>query len=268
METVMTGRLRLTALFIILIGGVLAAGQTTSSTAPPGASQTPNFRVAVEGVEVDAIVTDRDGQFVRGLTQNDFQIFEDGKPQPISTFSIVDIPVDKLQRPLFSAQAIEPDVMSNERPFDGRVYVMVVDDLHTYAGRTPRVRAAARQFIEQHLGANDLMAVVHTAGPDDASQEFTSNKKLLVAAVDRTIGRKLESATLSRTRQAQQETSSGLRRPDDPVADPEEAERRTNAQQSLNVLRDIADWFATVRGRRKAILFVSEGIDYDINDFA
>ena len=40
-----------------------------------------------------------------------------------------------------------------------------------------------------------------------------------------------------------------------------------NAQQSLNVLRDIADWFA-VRGRRKAILFVSEGIDYDINDFA
>jgi VWFA-related protein len=222
----------------------------------------------VEYVEVDAVVTDRDGQFVRGLTQNDFQIFEDGKPQPISAFSIVDIPVDQLQRPLFSPQAIEPDVKSNERPFDGRVYVMVVDDLHTYAGRTPRVRAAARQFIEQHLGANDLMAVVHTAGPDDASQEFTSNKKLLVAAVDRTIGRKLESATLSRTRQAQQQASSGLRQPDDPVADPDEAERRTNAQQSLDVLRDIADWFATVRGRRKAILFVSEGIDYDINDFA
>ena len=28
----------------------------------------------------------------------------------------------------------------------------------------------------------------------------------------------------------------------------------------------MADWFAAVRGRRKAILFFSEGIDYDIND--
>ena len=153
----------------------------------------------VEYVEVDAVVTDRDGQFVRGLTKDDFQIFEDGKPQPISTFSIVDIPVERLQRPLYAPAPIEPDVKSNERPFDGRVYVMVVDDLHTYFGRTPRVRAAAREFIQQHLGANDLMAVVHTAGPSDASQEFTSNKRLLLAAVDRTLGRKLDSATVTKT---------------------------------------------------------------------
>src|SRR5262249_15114001 len=35
---------------------------------------------------------------------------------------------------------------------------------------------------------------------------------------------------------------------------------------SLQTLRNVADWFASVRGRRKAILFLSEGIDYDITE--
>jgi VWFA-related protein len=144
---------------------------------------------------------------------------------------------------------------------------MVVDDLHTYFGRTPRVRAAARQFIQQHLGANDLMAVVHTAGPSDASQEFTSNKRLLLAAVDRTMGRKLDSATVTKTEEYFR-TQSLTRQTGDPLRDPVDAERQTNARQSLTALKNIAEWFATVRGRRKAILFVSEGIDYDITDFA
>ena len=88
---------------------------------------------------------------------------------------------------------------------------MVVDDLHTAFGRTPRVKARRRQFIEQHLGANDLMAVVHTGGPTDASQEFTSNKRLLLAAVDRTMGRKLDSATIDEDRRVLPHTRRGVR---------------------------------------------------------
>ncbi len=257
----MSYRIRLVALLVILGGAVLA-----SQSAPPAGQQTPTFRVNVEYVEVDAVVTDRDGQFVRGLTKDDFQIFEDGKPQAISTFSIVDIPVEHLQRPLYASAPIEPDVKSNEQPFDGRIYVMIVDDLHTYFGRTPRVRAAAREFIQQHLGANDLMAVVHTAGPSDASQEFTSNKRLLLAAVDRTMGRKLDSATITKSEEYFRAQSLG-REAAGPLTDPVEAERQSNARQSLNALKNVADWFSTVRGRRKAILFVSEGIDYDISNF-
>ena len=48
--------------------------------------------------------------------------------------------------------------------------------------------------------------------------------------------------------------------------DPEDAERAFNARSSLDTLRNVAEWFASVRGRRKTILFVSEGIDYDIYD--
>jgi VWFA-related protein len=261
----MMHRIPLAALLVVVV--VLGGSVLSSQNATPPAPQPPTFRLNVEYVEVDAVVTDRDGQFVRGLSQEDFQIFEDGKPQPISTFAVVDIPVERAQRPLGAPNAIEPDVKSNEQPFDGRVYVMVIDDLHTYFGRTPRVRAAARQFIQQYLGANDLMAVVHTAGASDASQEFTNNKRLLLAAVDRTFGRKLDSATITKTEEYFR-TQSLSRQTGDALTDPADAERQNNARQSLTALKNIAEWFSTVRGRRKAILFVSEGIDYDITDFA
>src|SRR5262249_42489273 len=98
----------------------------------------------------------------------------------------------------------------------------------------------------------------------DASQEFTSNKRLLLAAVDKTMGRKLDSATANRTSEYFQQQ--GIRQQGDAVNDPQDMERAFNARNSLTTLRNVADWFASVRGRRKAILFVSEGIDYDITD--
>ncbi len=58
-----------------------------------------------------------------------------------------------------------------------------------------------RQFIERNLGENDLMAVVHTGGRTDAAQEFTNSKRLLLAAVDKFMGRKLVSATVARNEQ-------------------------------------------------------------------
>ena len=253
----MTNCPRLAAALAVL--GAVTLGAQGGAPATP---QTPTFRVDVEYVEVDAVVTDSDGRFVRGLTQDDFQIFEDGEPQTIAAFSMIDLAVEP---PSPSTGAIQSDVKSNERPFDGRVYVMVIDDLHTYFGRTTRVRAAARQFIEQHLGANDLMAVVHTAGPTDANQEFTADKRLLVAAVDRTSGRKLESASTTRNQEALRGIASSGRETG-PISDSSDAERQANARRTLDALKNVADWFSTVRGRRKAILFFSEGIDYDITD--
>src|SRR5205814_1441421 len=136
--------------------------------------------------------------------------------------------------------------------------------LHTRFGRSIRVKTAAKQFIERRLGANDLMAVVHTAGATDGNQEFTSNKRLLLAAVDKTNGRKLDSATANKTREYN--NTRDFRNQGDPLNDPDDAERAFNARNTLDTLRNVAEWFGSVHGRRKAILFVSEGIDYDIYD--
>ena len=91
----MKQRARLAVFLVVMVGltGAPGAGQNAPSPARrPSAPQTPTFRLNVEYVEVDAVVTDRDGQFVRGLRKEDFEIFEDGKPQAISAFSIVRYP--------------------------------------------------------------------------------------------------------------------------------------------------------------------------------
>jgi VWFA-related protein len=256
-------------LLTFLAGTALSAGQNPPAAGqppqpPPPQTQGPTFRVRVDYVEVDIVVTDKQGNLVRDLKKEDFQVLEDGKAQTISAFSLVDIPIERPDRPLFQPDPIEPDVKTNERPFDGRIYVMVIDDYHTNFGRSARVKAAAKQFIERRLGANDLMAVVHTFGPSEANQEFTSNKRLLLAAVNRTQGRKLTSATANRT--AEYYRTRDFRQQGDPVNDPEDAERSFNARSTLDTLRNVAEWFSSVRGRRKTILFVSEGIDYDIHD--
>jgi VWFA-related protein len=259
----MHSRIRLVALIVFLTGTALTAGQTPTPPPPPQPQQ-PTFKVQVDYVEVDVVVTDKQGNLVRDLKKEDFQVLEDGKAQSISAFTMVDIPIERPDRPLFTSEPLEPDVKSNERAFDGRVYVMVIDDIHTRFGRTPRVKVAAKQFIERRLGANDLMAIVHTAGATNGNQEFTSNKRLLLAAVDKTSGRKLDSATANRTNEYNR--SRDVRQSGDPLNDPEDSERAFNARSSLDTLRNVADWFGSVRGRRKTILFVSEGIDYDIHD--
>jgi VWFA-related protein len=261
----MNARVRVASLFVLLAGAVLTAGQGQTQSPPQEPLlQGPTFKAEVEYVEVDAVVTDEKGQLVQGLTKDDFQVSEDGKPQTISAFSVVNIPIEQLQRPLFADRAIEPDVVSNERPFDGRVYVMILDDLHVDALRSQRVKQSAREFIERNMGVNDLMAVVFTGGRADAAQEFTNNKRLLLRAVDQFIGRKLPSPTISRNEQFFRQADAGIT--DQRVPDQYEVERGYNAQSMLRSLRQVADWFGGVRGRRKTIMLFSEGIDYDLTD--
>ena len=266
-------RVTLAGLILALAGAGLSgqsASRPTAPPAPPGAQapppdlQTPSFRVQVDYVEVDALVTDEQGRFVRNLTKDDFQVLEDGKLQSISTFTLVDIPVERPDRPLYTETPIEPDVETNERPFDGRIYVMILDDLHIDALRSQNVKNAARRFIERNLGANDLMAVIYTGGRANAAQEFTSNKRLLIASVDRFVGRKLQSATLARNDEYFRQAAGAFQ--DRRIPDPYEQERAYNAQGTMRALRQVAEWFAGVRGRRKTMLFVSEGIDYDVTD--
>lgn len=257
-------RVRIAAAFVLLSGAGLMAGQGQPSSQEPPAAPTPTFKAVVEYVEVDAVVTDQQGTFVRNLKKEDFQVFEDGKPQSISTFSVVDIPIERAERPLFASRPIEPDVQSNERPFDGRVYVMILDDLHVDALRSQQVKRSARQFIERNLGANDLMAVIFTGGRAADAQEFTSNKRLLLNAVDKFMGRKLQSVTLSRNQQYFRQLDgpdAGAR-----VDDPDDMQRGHNATSMLSTLRQVAEWFGGVRGRRKTMLLFSEGIDYDLSD--
>lgn len=262
-------RLLIPVLLLALSTGRPSAQQADDATRPINTQSAVTFRTEVNYVEVDAAVFGRDGKFVSDLRRDDFEVLEDGQPQDVTAFSLVNIPLERPEQPLFASHPIQPDVATNARPFDGRLYVLVLDDLHTAALRTSQVRVAARQFVEKYMGANDLAAVVHTSGRANASQEFTSSKPLLEASIEKFMGQKLRSQTLERLDEYQRQRAipSGPTSRITRVEDPLDVERGFQAVRSLNALRNISEWIGSIRGRRKAIIYLSEGIDYDIYDF-
>src|ERR1044072_1461107 len=182
------------AVMMVTAGGSLRGQQAQPQAQPPQQPQI-TFRAEVNYVEVDTRVLDKDGKFVSGLKPEDFQVLENGRPQKVTSFSMVNIPVERVEQPLFASKLIDRDVRTNLEGADGRIYVIVLDDLHTAALRSQRIKAAAKLFIERYVGANDLAAVVHTSGRTDAGQEFTTSQARLLAAVDKFMGRKLTSST-------------------------------------------------------------------------
>jgi VWFA-related protein len=252
-------RIAVASVVAALMAAVVSAQQPASgqSEAPPPVT----FRVEVNYVEIDAVVTDAQGRVVSNLTQDDFDLLEDGRPQKITSFSLVNLPIEKPEKPLFASVPIQTDVQANTGS-EGRVYLIVLDDLHTAPQRSYRVKAALHRFFEQSFGVNDLAAVVFTSGRARDSQDFTNDVHRLLLASDKFIGRKLRSGTLERIDQARADPNTGQMVPGD---DPHEQERAMEARNAMASVRKLAEFMAGVRGRRKAMLFISEGVDYDIN---
>jgi VWFA-related protein len=251
-----------------LAGAALCAGVLWAQQAPPAAPAAPQsdappviFRVEVDYVEADVYVVDAQNNPVNDLTLDDFEVVEDGKAQKVTSFSLVNIPIERAERPLFAAQPVEADVQTNEHT-EGRIYLIVLDDLHTEFSRTPRVKAAMRRFFERSFGTNDMAAIVFT-GRSSGSQDFTNNPRLLMAAVDKFIGRKLQSATINKIQGARVNPETGGLQVGD---DQEMMERSFNARNAMGTVRKLAEFMANVRGRRKALLLVGEGVDYDIHE--
>ncbi len=289
-------RRQLFLLPIALIGaGIIGAGIVGAQqppARPASASQQPadasqesvvTFRTETNFVEVHAIVTDDDGEFVRGLTLDDFEVYEDGQLQTPTVFSLVDVPIERRFAPVNPdgtiAEPIEPDVRETTGAFEGRIFIALLDDLHTHISRTNIVRDIAKQFISEYLGENDLAAVIFTSGRQESGQELTNNRRLLMEAIDRFQARKLPSAGAERmaahlleasgdvddgTGQAPDYRSSEALQAAESVRDPFDFERAYNVRRALNAIENISEWLGDVQGRRKALLFFSEGFDYDI----
>ena len=164
---------------------------------------------------------------------------------------------------------------SNEQVLDGRLYLILLDDYHVAPLRTQNVRNLARRFVLERLGVNDQAAVVTTSGLAKSSQDFTQNRHLLVQAIDNFVGQKLPSATLNKVDQRareladQQSSDAGVQAitPENMATEDMEApERMFKARAALNSLRSIAEWMSAIHGRRKAIIYFSEGVDYNLYD--
>jgi len=258
--------------FLYSLIGLCAAVSLPSAQAPQ-TPQGPTFQVSVNYVDVDVTVTDAAGNFVSGLSRDDFQLFEDGKPQKVDTFSYVEIPTERQPRFLVAGRPVTTDVRSNRQAAAGRVYMIVLDDMNVGAMRSAQVRKSAREFVEKYFGANDMAAVVATSGRGDIAQEFTSDPDLLLAAIDKFVGQRMRPAEEERI---DYYYSSQLIHPEDDIVqkrnvreidsaavyDPSDVERGLRAVNVLNSMKNLAEFMGGVRGRRKAMLLFSEGLDY------
>jgi VWFA-related protein len=209
----------------------------------------------VETVEVDVRVTDRDGKAIGDLTPADFELREDGKRQLITGATFVRLAGSRTEA---IAAAGDDSLLS----LAGRAYVLVLDDLHVDARSSARVTQLAKQFIDRNVTPADRVAVRMTGG-GSAVASFTGDKAALATAVARFAGRKLPPASLeeSERRGRARELATWTT-----TSDPFERERGMNARAAMASLREAALSLHELRGRRKAILFFSEGIDYDVGD--
>ena len=169
---------------------VQAAGDQAATTPPQDTEDEIFFEsVDVNVVNVEVFATDRDGNPVRGLTKEDFELFEDGKPMTISNFLAVEGSRGGVAGQ--PAQDQRPEV-----PRDQRLHVVVFfDNFNLLPPDRNRVIEHLRRFLRTGLDNQDRAMLVSFDGNIHVLQEFTSLPELLIeplATLEKTSGRSVE----------------------------------------------------------------------------
>jgi VWFA-related protein len=168
----------------ILLGEKVARPQ---QRVPPPVAADDVVRITTNLVQVDAVVTKDDKQVI-DLKAEDFEILEDGKPQTVSNLSYIwSVPPQvakpvALPSPTKDTVPVVPTTLSPNEPH--RTIAMVVDDLGISFESIGPVRSQLRKFIQQDMRDDDLVAIIRTGGEVGALQQFTTDKRLLLRAVE------------------------------------------------------------------------------------
>jgi Ca-activated chloride channel family protein len=138
------------------LAALAACAVTLADAAAP---QQPVFRGTSDAVHVFVTVTDRDGRLVTTLSQNDFEVRDEGRPQPITLFDNTPQPV--------------------------RLIVML-DVSGSMEGNLPLLRAAAGELFAR-IGAGDRVRVGSFGREITISPSFARDPAGLAAALPEVI---------------------------------------------------------------------------------
>src|SRR5581483_5092773 len=193
---VMKLRLSLIIAFILVVVAQTVAlqnspqkpSQSQSDKNPPPAP-TDVVKIGVTLVQVDVTVTDKQGRTVSDLRPEDFEVLQDGRPQPITNFSYVTAqPPPEAMPKVADKSATNTAVAPPARLKPERIHrtiALVVDDLTLQFGSMALVRQALKKFVDEQMQPGDLVAIVRTAAGMGALQQFTNDKRQLYAAIER-----------------------------------------------------------------------------------
>jgi VWFA-related protein len=207
----------------------------------------PVFRLSVTLAQVDAVVTDRKGRHVTTLGPADFQVFQDGRLQPVTAVAYI-----RADERYLDERGVPEPIIVPARPRDARrVIGLVVDDSRMTFESLYRTRMGLRRFVDEQLQPDDLASVVTTSGARGARWPFTFSRAELRAAVNR-LRFSLWNASAAGALEPLENRFDllfGI------------SERFREEQFALNALDRVADVITAVRELpgRKTVLLVSEG---------
>jgi VWFA-related protein len=150
---------------------------TAPTASPPDSGVT--LHVNVDVLLVPVVVHDKQDRAVGDLTEKDFTVIDQGKPRPVTGFTVVR---SEVQREAGQANESQAPGEAATAPASGqnRFVVFLFDDRHLETSDLARTQQAALQVLDKPLAANEYAAVVSLMGVNSG---ITQDRALLEAAV-------------------------------------------------------------------------------------
>ncbi|NOT62747.1 MAG: VWA domain-containing protein, partial [Acidobacteria bacterium] len=232
---------------------------TQPKATPAPDEQESVVRISTQLVQIDAVVTDKKGEHVTDLNENEIELFVDGKKQPLTFFKLVKVPVrerspEPNKRDQTATIAVAPPNLSSNTIAPekvARTIAFVIDDLSLSFESTHYTREALKKFVNQQMEEGDLVGIIRTGRGLGALQQFTSDKRILLTAID-----KLTWNPFARNMMPQFGTggANGV------VAQPEETEEQRRQRQETQDRFDDARDTIFLTGTLGAVNFVVRGL--------
>jgi VWFA-related protein len=220
-----------------------------SQSAPPPQAV---YRSGIDLVTTDAIARDKTGQFVSDLKPSDFEVYEDGVKQDI--VQLILFHGGRQYSPLAAPVQVQREgiVLPPPRPTNdaaGRIFIFFLDDLHLDFRNTGRIRDLIKKIRLTLVRDGDLFGVVST-GPSSISIDLTYDLKRLDEAMKKISGAGLRPSEIIQGGTSSEEGPS---------------EVRYRAHVAFSTAYDLMSELEKVHNRRKALVYISNG--YDFNPF-
>jgi VWFA-related protein len=233
----------------VSLAAVLSAQAPAPARPDADPQQTPTFRVQIDLVSMDVIVKDSDGRFVPDLRKEDFEVYEDGVKQTITSMTMSH--GGRVTNVLEAAAPPTPEgiILPARRIVNdtsGRIFVFFVDDLHLQFQQSGRVREVFKKISRTLVHDGDMFGIV-SSGPSSIRVDMTYDRKRLDDAIERITG---DGLTATDIIQGGGTTAGG----------PSEVRHRANV--AFRTMREALQNLERVTNRRKALVWVSEGYNF------
>ena len=242
---------------VLMLAGVRGGAQQAPQQQPPqqqpapaDPAQPPVFRTGINFVRVDVIISDKTGNPVADLTQADFDVTEDGKPQKIDTFKLVKLDggrTDSMKEPPKEIRT-DYDEEAEAARDDVRLFSIFLDDYHVRKGASLASRNQLSRFIETQLGPSDMVGLMYPL-ESTSSVRMTRNHSAVMRGLQQFEGRKYDYTP----RNQYEEQYANY---------PTETVERIRVQVSLSAIKSLIVHMGSLKEGRKTLILVSEGYSY------